>query len=203
MSDPVQEQLITARKNQILDAAATVFAEKGFHPTTIKDIAREAGIADGTIYNYFKNKTALILGIFDRMRQTIQQDIPPVQPGDLDLRTFVQTFLAHPLIAFRTDNFGLFRVIMSEMMVNEELRKLYQEEILEPTIMLAEQTLQALVEQGRMKDVNVPLTVRTITGMVMGLMLQYLVGDELVQAQVEDLPEAMTVLILDGLEKSS
>ena len=47
MKDSIQEQLIAARRNQILDAATKVFAEKGFHPTTIKDIAREAGIADG------------------------------------------------------------------------------------------------------------------------------------------------------------
>ena len=51
--DPIQELVKKARRNQILDAATKVFAEKGFHSTTIKDIAREAGIADGTIYNYF------------------------------------------------------------------------------------------------------------------------------------------------------
>jgi AcrR family transcriptional regulator len=44
--DPIQELLITARHNQILDAATRVFAEKGFHGATIKDIARLAGIAD-------------------------------------------------------------------------------------------------------------------------------------------------------------
>ncbi len=62
--DPIQAQLIAARRNQILDAAAKVFAEKGFHPTTIKDIAAEAGIAHGTIYNYFENKTALRCSAF-------------------------------------------------------------------------------------------------------------------------------------------
>src|SRR5215467_7095021 len=70
--NPIQELLITARRDQILDAATKVFAEKGFHPTTIKDIAREAGIADGTIYIYFENKTALMLGILDRMNETEQ-----------------------------------------------------------------------------------------------------------------------------------
>jgi AcrR family transcriptional regulator len=35
MKDSIQEQLIAARRNQILDAATKVFAEKGFHPTTI------------------------------------------------------------------------------------------------------------------------------------------------------------------------
>ena len=47
--NPIQELVKKARRNQILDAATKVFAEKGFHPTTIKDIATEAGIADGTI----------------------------------------------------------------------------------------------------------------------------------------------------------
>ncbi|NJM77475.1 MAG: helix-turn-helix transcriptional regulator [Acaryochloridaceae cyanobacterium RU_4_10] len=73
MKDPIQEQLIVARRNQILDAAAKVFAEKGFHPATIRDVAREASIADGTIYNYFKNKSALLLGILERMRESVMQ----------------------------------------------------------------------------------------------------------------------------------
>ncbi len=46
--DPIRAQLIAARRNQILDAATKVFAEKAFYPTTIKDIASEAGITDLT-----------------------------------------------------------------------------------------------------------------------------------------------------------
>src|SRR5437660_7884477 len=75
IKDTQQELLIAARRSQILDAATKVFAEKGFHPTTIKDIAREASIADGTIYIYFENKTALMLGILDRMNETEQRDV--------------------------------------------------------------------------------------------------------------------------------
>ena len=44
--DPIQELVTAARRKQILDAATQVFAEKGFHRATIKDIARVAGIAD-------------------------------------------------------------------------------------------------------------------------------------------------------------
>ncbi len=49
--DPIQALLATARRTQILDAAITVFSEKGFHRATIKEMARVAGIADGTIYS--------------------------------------------------------------------------------------------------------------------------------------------------------
>lgn len=49
----------------ITDAAVDVFAERGFHQARISDIARRAGVADGTIYLYFKNKEDLLLSIFE------------------------------------------------------------------------------------------------------------------------------------------
>ena len=42
-SDPIREQLLEARRNQLLDAAAEVFAAKGFHQSTTKEIAKTAG----------------------------------------------------------------------------------------------------------------------------------------------------------------
>src|SRR5262245_61614349 len=49
----------------ILDGAVKVFAEKGFFSATVADVARAAGVADGTIYLYFKSKDELLLSIFD------------------------------------------------------------------------------------------------------------------------------------------
>ena len=69
-----QEQVASLRRTQILDAATAVFAERGFHRTTIRDVAKAAGVADGTIYNYFDNKTALLLGIMDRLNETDRRD---------------------------------------------------------------------------------------------------------------------------------
>lgn len=55
----------TNKRNLITDAAVDVFAEKGFHQARIADIARKAGVADGTIYLYFKNKEDLLLSVFE------------------------------------------------------------------------------------------------------------------------------------------
>jgi len=52
-----------ARKEQILIAAERVFAQKGFHQSTIAEIAREAGVSDATIYEYFPNKEELLFSI--------------------------------------------------------------------------------------------------------------------------------------------
>jgi len=50
------EKLIEERRNQILDAAARLFARKRYRGATIREIAREAGAAEGSIYNYFDSK---------------------------------------------------------------------------------------------------------------------------------------------------
>ena len=51
--------------DRILEAAIKVFAEKGFHQSTISQIARQAGVADGTIYLYFKNKDDILVHFFN------------------------------------------------------------------------------------------------------------------------------------------
>ena len=53
------------KRTLITEAAVEVFAEKGFHQARISDIAKRAGVADGTIYLYFKNKDDLLLSVFE------------------------------------------------------------------------------------------------------------------------------------------
>jgi TetR/AcrR family fatty acid metabolism transcriptional regulator len=58
--------VITDKREAILRAATSVFAKKGFFNSKVADIAKAAGIADGTVYLYFKNKDDILHSIFDR-----------------------------------------------------------------------------------------------------------------------------------------
>lgn len=53
------------RRRQIRHAATKVFARKGYHETRIADIAKEAGVAYGLVYHYFKNKEEILASIFE------------------------------------------------------------------------------------------------------------------------------------------
>jgi TetR/AcrR family fatty acid metabolism transcriptional regulator len=57
---------VTDKREAILRAAIKVFASKGFFNSKVADIAGEAGVADGTVYLYFKNKDDILHSIFDR-----------------------------------------------------------------------------------------------------------------------------------------
>lgn len=54
-----------SRRKTIIDAAIGVFAKRGFFKTRVSDLAEAAGIADGTIYLYFRNKNEILIAIFE------------------------------------------------------------------------------------------------------------------------------------------
>lgn len=58
--------VVTDKREAILRAAVKVFARKGFFNSKVADIAKEAGIADGTVYLYFKSKDEILHSVFDR-----------------------------------------------------------------------------------------------------------------------------------------
>jgi AcrR family transcriptional regulator len=51
------------RRAEILEAALTLFSSKGFHETTMEEVANAAGVAKGTIYLYFQSKEHLLLAL--------------------------------------------------------------------------------------------------------------------------------------------
>jgi TetR/AcrR family fatty acid metabolism transcriptional regulator len=57
---------ITDKREAILRAATSIFAHNGYFNSKVADIAREAGVADGTVYLYFKSKEDILHSIFDR-----------------------------------------------------------------------------------------------------------------------------------------
>src|SRR5689334_12085748 len=136
-TDPIQEQLIQARRDQILAAAINVFAEKGFQRATIRDVAKAAGIADGTIYNYFENKTALMLGILNRMNETDQRDEDLGQAVGQDLHEFFESYIGQRYSYMNEEGLKILRAILPEVLVNPELRKAYMEQIILPTFKLS------------------------------------------------------------------
>src|SRR5579859_2782830 len=198
--DPIQELVISARRKQILDAATRVFAEKGFHRATIKDIARRAGIADGTIYTYFASKTDVLLGILNRLNETTEREQQLIPQREQDMRAFFTAYLRQR-ITLLWPNAEVFQAVLPEMLANEELRELYYQQILVPTFTVAEHYFQAQQDTGQLSGIDLPLTVRAIAGMLLGLLTLQLLGDQLLAERWHDLPDVLATLLFDGLQQ--
>lgn len=198
--DPIQEQLIQARQAQILEAALTVFAEKGFHKATIRDIARQAGIADGTVYIYFENKTALLMAILHRVNESEERELDMAQLADSDIETFLLDYLRKRLSVLTDDGMDVLRVLLPEMLTNLELREKYMEEVIMPTFALTEPYFRLMMEQGKMRPIeNLSLHLRIQASMVLGLLLLRLLGDKTLESDWDKLPEHLLDFMLHGI----
>ncbi|MBZ9749470.1 TetR/AcrR family transcriptional regulator [Deinococcus sp. HMF7604] len=107
------------RRAAILTAAQNSFAQKGFHRTTMREVARQAGLAEGTLYNHFDNKDALLLGLFEALGEQTRANL--TLPTDAPPRQALKAVLSAPLRTLAQDNFALFRVVVSEALVRPEL----------------------------------------------------------------------------------
>ena len=196
--DPIREQLIKARRNQILDAAAAVFAEKGFHRAATKEIARAAGVSEGTIYNYFDSKADLLIGIMTRLAEMEHLNEELTQALQGDARDFLVAIFRHRMGLIQ-QNDEMVQAIMPEMLVNPALRERFYQQFMRPTMTLFEQYIQARIELGHIRPLNVPLTVRAVQGMFVGLLVLRILGDEPLLSGWDELPEVLATLIFDGL----
>jgi AcrR family transcriptional regulator len=197
--DPIREQLIEARRNQILDAAASIFAEKGYHRATTKEIASAAGVSEGTIYNYFDSKADLLIGMMTRLAEL--RELPQELEDGLhsDAREFLVTIFRDRIGRIVQSHEQMFQAILPEILTNPELRERYYQEFVQPTAMMLEGYIQARVQQGDVRPVDVSLAVRAVQGMFVGLLMMRILGDGTIRAGWEDLPEVIGTIIFDGL----
>ncbi len=85
---------------RILEASVNVFADHGFHQSTVSQIAKKAGVADGTIYLYFKNKEDILVQIFnyktkqifERFREVVDSADNPIEKLRSLIRRHLQEF---------------------------------------------------------------------------------------------------------------
>jgi TetR/AcrR family fatty acid metabolism transcriptional regulator len=102
------------KKDRILDAAVEVFAQKGYHIATMQDIATNANLAVGTIYNYFKNKDDLIVTLFNEKWEEYNTGIKELEQNTKESRDFFIKRLEYTFDFFR-NNKNLILILFIQM----------------------------------------------------------------------------------------
>lgn len=128
MPPPVDPARDRADKHDlILEAAIEVFAEKGFHHARISDIARRAGVADGTIYLYFRNKDDVLLTIFEEKMGVLIDGLHAALAGVDDPFEQIRRF-AHYHFRQVHDHRALAEVLQIELRLSNKFLKEYRPE---------------------------------------------------------------------------
>ncbi len=77
----------------VLDAASRAFSRRGYHATTMKDVATELGLTPGALYSYFDSKESLFDAVIERMRSHLLEAIDAPMPSGMDFEHEVELLL--------------------------------------------------------------------------------------------------------------
>lgn len=203
MQSKMREKTRELRRQHILAAAIKVFAERGFHRATIRHVAEEAGVSDGTIYNSFENKEALLLAVFDptgdaKPKTDPAASVPPTDPSET-AGLFLKRLISQRWALLTPAQLDLVRVILSEVLIDERLRAMYLDKVIGPALNLPVGYFEVLLAAGKIRAVDLALLSRVITGAFMGLVLLRLLGDPVMMTRWDDVPGELSHVLLSGL----
>jgi TetR/AcrR family fatty acid metabolism transcriptional regulator len=113
------------KHSKIIRSATKVFAKKGFFNARISDIAKEAKVADGTIYLYFNNKFDILISVFEEEIGSLIDQVKELLAAEDDPRKMLEVFAKKHLTAMKK-NKNLAEVIQIELRQSAKLIKDYR-----------------------------------------------------------------------------
>ena len=137
------------KRRRIIDAAVDVFAAKGFFGARVSEIAEAAGVADGTIYLYFKSKDDILISLFEeKMHSIIERLMTMLQEHEGDPEAKIRRYIVEHL-KLVADQPSLMQVLTIELRQSARFIKEYHPKAFRTYLSL----LQAIVEEGQSQGV--------------------------------------------------
>lgn len=163
--------LYPSTKELILSAALEIFAEKGYHDTTVDDIAKRAGIAKGSIYRYFPSKEALFNELIESRIQNLDSSIEQIieETGNDITQTIarcVETYLT-----FFENNRGIYQLLFREKSASE--RQQYLKRAFRRLLPLRKKIIEA-TRKGVYKPISFEFIFYGFMGFIHGIIQRWI-----------------------------
>jgi TetR/AcrR family transcriptional repressor of nem operon len=163
-------------KNRIIETATRVFSEKGYHETTMEDVAEAMGVSKGAIYLYFGSKEDLFREICKESPTILQETLQSSFTGGDDLLTSSKVFF-EKMIKHSIGESGLIFETLAEASHNNTIRKILEEGY-DKTSNVLVSFLEKLRKKGRIKrGIDTRSLARTLIAVYDGLLASLLMGN--------------------------
>jgi TetR/AcrR family transcriptional regulator, fatty acid metabolism regulator protein len=196
---PASSRATGEKYQRILDAAVAVFAEKGFHVARVADIASKAGVADGTVYLYFKNKEEILMTAintaFDAFVNRARAELASIPSPPDKLRR-----LAHMHLSALGSNRNLAVVFQMELRQSARFLAPFSHEHMIEYLGLVREAIRQGQEQGFFRpDLNEKIAANCFFGALDEMVTSWVLASN--EYPLEGTAEPVANVILQGLGK--
>ena len=192
------------KRERILAAAVKVFAENGYYTAKVAQVAREAGVADGTIYLYFKNKDDLLISAFeDRMtwlNNRLRSELK-LLGGDV-LSRLNRCLELHLALALEERELAEF--ITVELRQSSKFIKEYKNQKFAEYLGILDEVLRQGQKEGIIReDIEIHGVSRAIFGACDEVLLSLVLRKEITQGLIDARARELSMLFIGGLRAAS
>ena len=140
---------------RIINAATKIFAKKGFYQAKVSEIAKEAKVADGTIYLYFENKDSILISLFEEQMKRVLDDMREEISKETDAVKKIEKFALNHLKLIE-QNKDVAEIIQVELRQSSKFMKEYKNEKFAEYLNLIGDIIQEGQEKGIFKKDVIP-----------------------------------------------
>lgn len=204
MTDKIERKArrVERVRNRIMDAATEIITEKDFRTATTKEIAQRADMAEGTLYNYFKNKDDILMSIAERY---VHKKRDWNASTDVEnMSEFLESLFTpkDPTGALETSkDREVLKALLPEFLTNRELGQLYYERIVRVYLETLESKFEDLQSKGILENYDPKALSRLVYSSFIGFAVLDIQKDPEISNATEDFRKAMSKTYLDVLGK--
>ena len=197
------------KEQKILEAAIDVFSERGFSGSTTSEIAKRAGVAEGTIFRYFKTKKDILRGVLIQMLNLAGEPIIVegvrkilLNTENKDLREVLKAFVKDRLEVLESV-FPMIKIIITEALYHDDIREAFFQNIVSKIFEIFTIFHRQMVERGLIRENVKALTMaRSIIGnIVLFVVYKQFFADKFNQQDMDQELDAVIDIIMYGISK--
>lgn len=188
-------------QEKVLNAAEKIFGSKGYHGSTTKEIAEEAGVSEGIIFKYFKTKKELLVNlVVPIISKTAVSLLGSGSDGDLE--EFINKVFQDRIKFFKRV-FPLMKIIFFENELDDSLRNKIFQELLSSVAKEIQNIYQKRIDSGELRDIDAFDMARTMMSLLIGMatMNEISKGKLFDPYKVEDFIPKSIDIFLRGIKK--
>ncbi|BAZ46848.1 TetR family transcriptional regulator [Chondrocystis sp. NIES-4102] len=186
-------------RSKILQAALKLFARQGYDGTTTKDLAKFAGIAEGTLFRYFANKKAILIEVATTGWVEILTDLL-TELSEMGSYKAVSQVMRRRLLNMRK-NSDLLRVCFIEAQYHPELKESIQAEVISKMTDVAEAFFATAIEKGIYRPMNPKIVATVFLGIfaIAGFSEQTIIDPDSSPQALQEMAEGISEIFLRGV----
>ncbi|MEL6500215.1 MAG: TetR/AcrR family transcriptional regulator [Cyanobacteria bacterium J06623_1] len=186
-------------RTKILKAALQLFAKRGYEGTTTKDLAKSAGVAEGTLFRHFSNKKAILVEVATAGWVDILTDLL-TELSEMGSYKAVSQVMRRRMLNMQ-QNKNLMQVCFIEAQYHPELRESIQSEVINKMTDVAEAFFETAMEKGIYRPMNPKIVARVFLGIfaIAGFSEDTIMNPDASPQAMQEMAEGISDIFLRGV----